>query len=88
VSFLYELVEDWINGREGCLLIAKSLTGSGQKAYSMLSSDEPQSMDDIVEQTRQTSSDGLATLFELEMKGFLRQLPEQAIQQNTAMSKT
>jgi hypothetical protein len=35
-----------------------------------------------------TSSDGLATLFELEMKGFLRQLSEQAIQQNTAMSKT
>ncbi len=45
-------------------------------------------MDDIVEQTRQTSLDGLATLFELEMKGFLRQLSEQAIQQNTAMSKT
>src|SRR5438552_11717101 len=56
------------------LLAAQSLTGSGQKIYAMLSSDEPRPIDDIVEQTGLNSSDVLATLFDLEMKGFVRQL--------------
>ena len=57
------------------LLVAQSLTGSGQKIYAMLSSDEPRPIDDIVEGTGLNSSDVLATLFDLEMKGFVRQLP-------------
>jgi DNA processing protein len=57
------------------LLVAQSLTGSGQKIYALLSSDEPRPIDDIVETTGLNSSDVLATLFDLEMKGFVRQLP-------------
>jgi len=57
------------------LLVAQSLTGSGQKIYALLSSDEPRPIDDIVKATGLNSSDVLATLFDLEMKGFVRQLP-------------
>lgn len=57
------------------LLVAASLTGSGQKIYALLSSDEPRPIDEIVERTGLHSSDVLATLFDLEMKGFVRQLP-------------
>jgi len=57
------------------LLVAASLSGSGQKIYALLSSDEPRPIDDIVERTGLNSSDVLATLFDLEMQGFVRQLP-------------
>jgi DNA processing protein len=57
------------------LLVAASLTGSRQKIYAQLSSNDPLSIDDIVERTGLNSSDVLATLFDLEMKGFVRQLP-------------
>jgi DNA processing protein len=57
------------------LLVAQSLTDSGQKIYALLSSDEPRPIDDIVERTGLNSSDVLATVFDLEMKGFVRQLP-------------
>ena len=36
---------------------------------------EPRPIDDIVKNTGLNSSDVLATLFDLEMKGFVRQLP-------------
>jgi len=48
------------------LLVAQSLTGSGQKIYALLSSDEPRPIDDIVETSGLNSSDVLATLFDLE----------------------
>jgi predicted Rossmann fold nucleotide-binding protein DprA/Smf involved in DNA uptake len=57
------------------MLVAASLTGNGQKIYALLSFDEPRPIDDIVENTGLNSSDVLATLFDLEMKGFVRQLP-------------
>jgi DNA processing protein len=57
------------------LLVAQSLTDSGQKIYALLNSDEPRPIDDIVERTGLNSSDVLATVFDLEMKGFVRQLP-------------
>jgi len=57
------------------LLVAGSLNGSGQKIFALLSCDEPQPIDDIVEHSGLNSSDVLATLFDLEMKGFVRQLP-------------
>jgi len=57
------------------LLPAASLTGSGQKIYALLSSDDSLPIDDIVKRTGLNSSEVLAALFDLEMKGFVRQLP-------------
>jgi DNA processing protein len=58
------------------LLVAASLNPSEKKLYDLLSSDKPQPIDDIVEQSGLNSSEVLATLFNLEMKGIVRQLPE------------
>src|SRR6266576_1108915 len=58
------------------LLVAASLSGSGHKIYALLSSDEPRPIDDIVDRSGLNSSEVLATLFTLEMKGIIRQLPE------------
>jgi DNA processing protein len=41
----------------------------------LLSTDEPKPIDDIVESSGLNSSEVLATLFDLEMKGIIRQLP-------------
>jgi DNA processing protein len=57
------------------LLVAASLTPSEKKLYDLLNSDEPQPIDDIVERSGLNSSEVLATLFDLEMKGIIRQLP-------------
>lgn len=57
------------------LLIATSLNPSEKKLYELLSSDEPQPIDDIVERSGLNSSEVLATLFNLEMKGIVRQSP-------------
>lgn len=57
------------------LLVAASLTPSEKKLFDLLSSDEPQPIDDIVERSGLNSSEVLATLFDLEMKGIIRQLP-------------
>jgi predicted Rossmann fold nucleotide-binding protein DprA/Smf involved in DNA uptake len=56
------------------LLVAALLAGSGQKSYALLSSAESRLIDDIVENSGLNSSDVLATLFDLEMTGFLQQL--------------
>ena len=57
------------------LLVAQSLTGSGQKIYALLSSDEPRPLDDIVETTGLNSWDVPAPPIDLEMKGLVRQRP-------------
>jgi DNA processing protein len=57
------------------LLAVEGLNPSEQKIYAMLSADEPRHIDDLVENTGLNSSDVLATLFTLEMKGIIRQLP-------------
>ena len=57
------------------LLIAASLTPSEKKLYDPLNSDEPQPIGDILERSGLNSSEVLATLFDLEMKGIIRQLP-------------
>jgi len=57
------------------LLVAASLNPSEKKIYDLLASDEPQPIDDIVERSGLNSSEVLATLFNLEMKGIIRQLP-------------
>jgi len=57
------------------LLAAASLHGSQKKLYELLNAEEPMPIDDIVERSGLNSSDVLATLFDLEMKGIIRQLP-------------
>jgi DNA processing protein len=57
------------------LLAAASLNSSEKKIYDLLSVDDPKPIDDIVECSGLNSSEVLATLFGLEMKGIVRQLP-------------
>jgi len=56
-------------------LLAAALNGSEKKLYELLSAEEPVHIDDIVERSGLNSSEVLATLFDLEMKGIIRQLP-------------
>ncbi len=57
------------------LLAAAALNGSEKKLFEMLSAEEPVHIDDLVERSGLNSSEVLATLFDLEMKGIIRQLP-------------
>ncbi len=57
------------------LLAAAALNGSEKKLYELLSAEESMHIDDIVERSGLNSSDVLATLFNLEMQGIIRQLP-------------
>src|SRR5258708_30333077 len=57
------------------LLAAAALNGSEKKLFEMLSAEIPIPIDDIVERSGLNSSEGLATLVDLEMKGLIRQLP-------------
>jgi predicted Rossmann fold nucleotide-binding protein DprA/Smf involved in DNA uptake len=57
------------------LLVAASLNSSEKKIYDLLTVEEPSDIDDIVERSDLNSSSVLATLFDLEMKGVVRQLP-------------
>jgi DNA processing protein len=56
-------------------LAAESLNQTEQKLYSPLSIEESRHIDVLVEATGLNSSEVLATLFELEMNGIIRQLP-------------
>jgi predicted Rossmann fold nucleotide-binding protein DprA/Smf involved in DNA uptake len=55
------------------LLAAASLNGLRKNFYELLNAEEPVPIDDIVERSGLHSSDVLATLFDLEMKGIIRQ---------------
>ncbi len=57
------------------LLAAACLNSSEKKIYELLTTDEPVHIDDIMERSGLNSSEVLATLFDLEMKGIVRQLP-------------
>jgi len=57
------------------LLAADGLNGSERKLYELLSAEEPVPIDELVERSGLNSSEVLATLFTLEMKGIVRQLP-------------
>ncbi len=57
------------------LVLAASLNGAEKKLYELLSAEEPRHIDGIVESSGLNSSVVLATLFDLEMKGIIRQLP-------------
>src|SRR5262249_37902573 len=56
-------------------MVQQSLAGTARKIYEMLQVDQPMQIDDVVESSGLNSSEVLATLFELEMKGIVRQLP-------------
>jgi DNA processing protein len=57
------------------LLVAASLNPSEKKIYELLCADESKHIDDTVERSGLNSSEVLATLFNLEMKGIVRQSP-------------
>ena len=57
------------------LLAADGLSPTEKKIYELLSAEESRHIDDLVESSGLNSSDVLATLFNLEMKGIIRQLP-------------
>ena len=56
-------------------LLAQDMTASERTLYGLLSTDEAKPIDDLVELSGLTSSEVLASLFDLEMKGVVRQLP-------------
>jgi DNA processing protein len=57
------------------LLTAASLEASERKLYELLVVEETRHIDELVENPGLNSSEVLATLFALEMKGVVRQLP-------------
>ena len=57
------------------LLGESELTPSQRIIYELLSIDQPRHIDDIVETSGLNSCEVLATLFDLEMKWMVRQLP-------------
>jgi DNA processing protein len=60
---------------ERAALVESSLSGSASAIYALLAADDPKHVDELVERSGLNSSDVLATLFDLEMKGIVRQLP-------------
>ena len=57
------------------LLARSGLSGSQKTAYDPLNGEEPRPADDIVRTSGLNSSEVLATLFDLEMKGMVREIP-------------
>jgi len=57
------------------LLAFASLGASEKKLYELLVTEESRHIDELVENSGLNSSEVLATLFDLEMKGVVRQLP-------------
>ena len=61
--------------RAANLLAENGLSCSQEKIYYLLGVEQPRAIDDLVATSGLNSSEVLATLFELEMKGLVRQLP-------------
>ena len=57
------------------LLLAASLSEAEKKIYELLSAEETKHVDEIMDRSGLNSSEVLATLFEMEMKGIVRQIP-------------
>lgn len=66
---------DSVGQNERAVLIEESLGLSERPIYNLLSTDESCHVDQLVETSGLTSSEVLAALFDLEMKGIVRQLP-------------
>ena len=60
---------------ERASLFEQALTPVQKKLYDLLGTDEPRHVDELVEKSELSSSVVLATLFELEMQGIVRQMP-------------
>jgi DNA processing protein len=60
---------------ERTTLLTSDFSPSERILYSLLGTDEAKPIDDLMENSGLSSSDVLATLFDLEMKGVVRQLP-------------
>ncbi|MGH9708284.1 MAG: DNA-processing protein DprA [Candidatus Acidiferrales bacterium] len=63
------------SSEERAALVEQSLTPSERTLYDLLTPDKSQPIDDLVELSGLTSSEVLAGLFDLELKGVVRQLP-------------
>jgi hypothetical protein len=64
-----------VESQQRNLLAGDGLSGSQKTIYEMLTLEEPRPIDDIVLTSGLNSSEVLATLFDLEMKGMVRQIP-------------
>ena len=65
-----------IESEQRNLVAAGGLSPTEKRIYDLLSAEEPPPINDLVKTTGLNSSEVLATLFDLEMKGITRQLPE------------
>ena len=63
------------NSEERAALVQQSLAPAERTLYDLLTEDESRHIDDLVELSGLTSSEVLAALFDLELKGVVRQLP-------------
>lgn len=63
------------SSEERALLVEKDLAPAGGTLYHLLGVEESRDVDDLVERSGLTSSEVLAALFDLELKGVVRQLP-------------
>ena len=63
------------SSEERLTLVAEGLSPSERMLYDLLSTDQPRHVDELVELSGLTSSEVLATLFDLELQGVVRQLP-------------
>ena len=63
------------SSKECTEIVEKSLSPELRQIYDLLSVDKTRQVDEIVEESGLNSSEVLANLFDLEMKGVLRQLP-------------
>ena len=71
-----ELMPVEMASAEERLTLVLSVLGAGERSlYDLLGTDESLHVDDLVERSCLTSSEVLAALFDLELKGVVRQLP-------------
>jgi DNA processing protein len=63
------------SSEERAMLVEKNLAPAEGTLYHLLAEDESRHVDDLVELSGLTSSEVLAALFDLELKGVVRQLP-------------
>jgi DNA processing protein len=61
--------------QERAKLVEESLAPTERTIYALLGPDEARHVDELVEASGLNSSEVLAALFELELKGVVRQLP-------------
>jgi DNA processing protein len=66
---------DATSQQERATLFEQSLSETERTLFALLSTDQARHVDELVEQSGLNSSEVLASLFELEMKNYVRQLP-------------